>query len=682
MLYTSSTSIDQLYNDAMTNRNTLQLPIKGRFPSLHNDVFSECTRCIWDKNVVKLEQLVDKHTNIRNNSHTLLQYVIFNKYIDVLVMLLSHKNIIVTQHNMDFIIANYCGYDINKIFSSLPLFKNKINVDECFTKMVNNNNISVDVLKSLINEVNINYKDKMGNTPLLYAIKNNDIDKVSFIVSQPNINIMVNNLHGQNAFMMVIEQSNYEHLAILIDQFKTHELFKVIINQSNKNNETPILLATKNNHTELFKIIYDHGVNLNCVDINGNSLLHYAIKNNNNEIFELLVNDVTINVNIQDYDGMTPLMLCINNNDADKIYRLLNCEKLDLNVVNNLGQNVIDIVIKQKYSTIKINKPIELFGSNHYKDGFAHLDECYEMLATGNNNNTNNTCDHDDLIKLFIQKNINLNNFDINNKSILTYVIDNDDCDLFNVLLNCELLDVNARDSVGNTYLMYLFNLMNKKNVVVKPQRRIVSDTWLESPIKCEPLIKGRDLRIGVAGYEKPQTEFGDFDTIKFNSSKLEAPNFMDDGITKMDINPINDFVSNAIINDNKHYLTFFTQLLNHPKININTQNYLNQTILSMIVITTDSNLLMRVIKCKNIDLNIMDHNGDTPFMLAIKNKLWTNVKMLLMNGANIHNGDIMLDGNDLFIYETLVKSFVKKVEKESGDCSSNTIITKKGWIY
>lgn len=677
-------------------------PKGNKYVNKIDGVFEECMTAIKHNDIIKLGQIVDQHTNISSGNLTILQYAIYNRLYDVLFMLLPHKNIVITQNDMDIIIREFPIDIINKLLHSLSSFKDKINVNECFIKMVNNVNIDIGILKILFNHVNINYKDKFGNTALLNTIENNDTDKMNFIITHPQIDILATNLHGQNALIKVVEQTNYVYASTLLTQLKNHNNFKVIINQPNNLNETPILISTKKDNLELFKLFYNYGVDLNCVDINGQSLLHHAIKNNNNEIFEILINDKNVNINIQDYDGVTPLMMVVNNNDMNKIYRLLNRENLDLNVVNNLGQNVVDIIIKQKYANIKINKDLGMFGSNQYMDGYAYLNECWETSLIGKNNNFDNKTidDPNDLINLLIQKNINLNNFDINNKSLLTYIIDNDDNEMFNIIINSKMFDVNAQDSLGNTYLMYLFGLLNKnKQPTPQPQRKITNSYTMMSPIKGGNIKNGgMDIRGDIMGIDKPESSFSTFSMTNFCDMKGEikptlnppiSTDWFDGGRIETEFNPVNTFINNAIISDNKHYLTFFTQLLNHPKININMQNYLNKSILHMIAETNDSNLLMKVIKSKGINLDVRDNNNYTPVMIAVECKLWTNVRMLLSNGANPDFGITIMDDESKFIYNTIVSKYTKVVENDNTDKMDIGMQSlgrinenKKGWIF
>jgi len=76
---------------------------------------------------------------------------------------------------------------------------------------------------------------------------------------------------------------------------------------------------------------------VNVKNERGMSLLHYAIVFNNNEIFNLLLENY-INVNIKDNHGDTPVHYCVVNNKIGFLKNLIR-HNADINIKNNDGQS-------------------------------------------------------------------------------------------------------------------------------------------------------------------------------------------------------------------------------------------------------------------------------------------------------------------------------------------------------
>lgn len=85
--------------------------------------------------------------------------------------------------------------------------------------------------------------------------------------------------------------------------------------------------------------------NVNILDEEGASLLHYAIRYDNEYAFDLLIKSY-INVNIIDKSGNTPLMETIIYNKLGYFKRLIR-EKADLNIVNNIGESPIMVAFNK-----------------------------------------------------------------------------------------------------------------------------------------------------------------------------------------------------------------------------------------------------------------------------------------------------------------------------------------------
>ncbi len=582
-----------------------------------------------------------------DNWKTVLQYCIFNKKYDICSLLLRHSELVLSNEDLKTIF-NECPIDIVDILVNSKHLKNcNINLNEHFISLLNRFDINSKILLSLVKYVDINYCDIYGKTPLMYCIDSDDINKLTFVLKMPNIDLSITDNYGMNVLMYAISKGNFIYTKILVDFIKTCDNCDVIINQCNKIKETSLLMVVKKNDIASFRLICDiECLNFNCVDVFGYSPLHYSIKTDAYDIFELLIDNKNINVNIQDLEGMSPLMHAIDNKNEKMIYKLLSQGNLNINLQNNNGQNVINYILKKKYDKTTEKSDIftrsgELFGDSG--QDLAQYPSCFSYnQMTLNNNKSSFEFDKSKLINTVIQKGVDLNNFDINDESILMNVIDNDDKEIFNLLINSENLDINAQNSTGQTYLMHLFGKINNR------EQHISRDEGMFKP-----------------------------DMYNSIESSIMKPN---------------EFFPKSSLNSNVH-LTFFMQLLNHPKIDINLANYLDNTILSLVSATSNTNLLTKIINHKGIDLNMKNYKGMTAFTAATLNHLWNNVKILLKFGADPeirdNKGKIAydyLDEANSFIYKKIVgqknsKIVIEQVNEsqtEQPELPSN----KKGWIF
>lgn len=117
------------------------------------------------------------------------------------------------------------------------------------------------------------------------------------------------------------------------------------------------------NDEELIKYLKTE--NINVRDEEGLSLLHIAIKYENDFAFDLLIKSY-ININIRDNDGNSPLVYSILYNKTGYFKRLVR-EKADLNIINNKKESAIMIALdrnKLEMANILFDENVDLSITN------------------------------------------------------------------------------------------------------------------------------------------------------------------------------------------------------------------------------------------------------------------------------------------------------------------------------
>ena len=603
--------------------------------------------------IIKL-LLNHKHINLGLsliNGKSLLQHTLLNRQYSIASLLLQHDNVKLDKDDVELIFGEGTVEIISTLLNTMKFTEFDTNLNEYFIKLIKRVDIPVEILSPIISHIDINYCDAYGKTSLMYSAESGNIKKLNYVLENFKNDLTITDNYGMNALMYAVTNRSYACAKILADYIKEKcdaDTGKLIINQHNEIKETSILMAAKTENVMLFKLVNNmDNVNVNCVDIHGYSPLHYSIETYNLEIFDILTNNKTTNINIQDLEGNTPLMFSIKKGNDLLTYKLLVCNGLNLNKTNNYGQNIIGHILKHKYSHDSKKDDIQQivgFGGLHeyapYPDTLSTETLMMNMVNTRTKDFLGafapletSTTKLNKLINYLIQKGVDLNGFDNDDKSLLTYAIDNKDKDVFNFLLNSDNLDINSRNNQGQTYLMYLFEHFN-----------------------------GTTSSSSTSYASESSDHMGDW---------LDASSNIRSGSIRSLSKPMKNSM-NISSNDKNVYLTFFMQLLNHPKIDINATDYFDNTLLSLLALTSSVNLISKIIKHKNINVNVQNYQGNTPFMTAVSKSSWNIAKVLLEHGAdpkikddNGKSAKDYLNKQNLFVYNKLLVSLNKNVEYE-----------------
>ena len=280
---------------------------------------------------------------------------------------LNFKNIIERNHNQENII-NYIKFNINylnlndpyilvalvylkyiKVFQLLIYLKLNCKFDIVFDNPLEDGlNVilvatlkgNIEIIKLLSNYVNINFQDKNGLTPLMHAIKNNNIEIVDFLLSNDNVDVNITDKGDDTAL----------HYAIL---FKRNDMMKLIVSSKNFDSnirttygDTYLIRVVSNNNYEGCKIMLDS----NKFDINStndfqNSALHYSSIDGNYDITKNLLEYGKINIDSQDRDGDTSLLNACRGGHLE-IVNLLLSHNANINMKNDNDETPLILAIE------------------------------------------------------------------------------------------------------------------------------------------------------------------------------------------------------------------------------------------------------------------------------------------------------------------------------------------------
>jgi ankyrin repeat protein len=386
---------------------------------------------------------------------------------------------------------------------------------------------------------------------------------------------MMNNTkldHNAVIDTFLTDTSHYNKLFELVKINKTKEIIKLLdelekdpdidLNIKDKSNNNLIHLVLLHNNTIVLKKILKFNIDIGIFDENGKTILYNLIKFGYHELLLILLeydenNIGTSIVNFIDKNGDVPLSytLALNNEFA---FNLLLDYGADVNIINKLNENILHLMIQHrsfhKYIDKIIDKIDNINSITNNGDSYLHLAINLKIDFI--------------IIKLFIDKKINVNLYDYdNNYTSLFYAVANNDKRIVNLLLD-NGANIFFQDLIGNTVLHH---------------------TIIENMIELS-------------------------DTL-FNHLLM-----LSDDIILRHINNVNVY-GNSIIHDlllkriNDHFDKFLIKLLKYC--NLNIQNNDGQTILHLLLKNQDlanNQELLNLLRTKKLNMFIKDKFNVRPF--------------------------------------------------------------------
>eukprot|EP00833_Pecoramyces_ruminatium_P006505 jgi/Orpsp1_1/1180537/evm.model.c7180000073809.1 len=364
--------------------------------------------------------------------------------------------------------------------------KNK-NGTSLLSLVIDRYNYNVKFIKYLFEKnVNINEKDASGNYPLIKAIYKDDFDSVILLIKygiKHHIDMNVDDINGNTPLTLSYK---IEH----------HGIFKFLVkyldvNRKDANGNSILYYAILNNDVETSKYLISNGADLNFVDKFGNSAFDISI-NKCTDLLTVLINNKNLLLNKPNMRGETPLISIIKSinsyiNKEKKIsYYYLNISfKIasliergsDVNFVDKDGNTPLVYAIEKKSLSvvmllIKNGANINFFIKNRnlsvvmYAIELNRVDIVKYLVKCGANINFKNENDINVLIntskigKTKIFEYLVKNNVNDFTSEIIQKIILDKRLDLLNILIENDL-NINIKDDKGNTPLVYAIKCRN-----------------------------------------------------------------------------------------------------------------------------------------------------------------------------------------------------------------------------
>jgi len=444
-----------------------------------------------------------------------------------------------------------------------------------------------------------NIQNGFGHTSLMILIIQKS-DHAFQILDNPNLNLDIQDLHGNTALMIAlndkIDWDNTEDI-----KFNTDLIYKMLnkkfdINIQNDKNETALMIALSNIKVDekIIQKLLDLNPDPNLQDNNGNTILMIALKRINKQYKNILnvtssyrdidkiLNNKKTNIDVQNMHGITAFMTSLKY-DVDK------------GIVNKILKKSPNVNLKDYNENTAIYYALKNLSKGKLDKGDLQKNSC-------DLNSFKEWCS----IIFRIIKNININLQDKYGSTPLMLLIHfNAPHDLIKYLLNKDP-DINIRDKDGNNTLMVAIHKLYELSNGNKAKMYKIIQKLLD---------KKPDVNI--------QNNEG------YSAVTLAMKYFND-----------KDKQQNVYINK------ILNKMSDNYYINVNSQNNNGETpIMLYFNKHNKSHIIEKMFDNKNLNVNILDNEGRNVLMRILKTyneeNLHYYVDKIINKGVNINTQDM-----------------------------------------
>lgn len=477
-----------------------------------------------------------------------------------------------------------------------------------------------EIIKTLLTKFNFdpNIDDRSNKRAIHICCKKGNFDLVDLIINRSSIPVDLNvRYNSKTPLEIACENGNYEIVQLLLRQNG------IQVNATNANEVPPLLLASKNWNPKIIKLLLSevNDVNVDALDYNGKTVLHYVCEKNEVELCEKILSISSQSINKRSNDLNTPIQLAINrrnleivkilmkyissdqinfkfnddntllstaclNNDVETVKYLLEKEEIEVNEPNKSGSTPLFIVATNGNQPIcrllLSNKNIDIEKTTNQKTPL------YQACRCGNTR----------IAELLVEKGATVNCLTKSGKTPLHAACQYGYYKIVSILLNVPNIEVNLLTSTtGQTFKTF------------------------KSPLHYACMGKARN--------QAKKSTRGDF------SSQKACVEFLIHH-PQIDINlqtSNNETALQIAMDDNNFEI--MKVLLQHPQIDPNVTISQNKTSLHLACENSQKDIIQMLLSNPATNVNCIDTNGQTPISIAVDHSR-IDIINLLMNRPDL----------------------------------------------
>ncbi|MGB5792383.1 ankyrin repeat domain-containing protein [Poseidonibacter sp.] len=331
----------------------------------------------------------------------------------------------------------------------LKMFKADDN--EIFRKELLKEEINTDKIQKLIDKgIDINKQDDKGRSIIFTLVARKKIESIRLLLNN-NVNIYLEDNYGKTVLNDAITKSDGMMIRFLLDNTN-------FINHKNSVNRTVIQDISLEGNFRIFQILMNYKPDLNLKDDYGKTVLFDAVNGGNVNIIREIANNID-DINIVDENGQTVLFEAVLKDDFE-ITEALILNGIDVDLRDNKGQNVLFNTVLLGLKGIKtlellIEKDINLDQKDN--NNRTILDEIIYLLDTqktsmreleGNYTLLKEDTHFTEITLLLVESGLDINRLDDNGLTALYKEIERKNYENIEFLIDCGS-DINFKDNEG-----------------------------------------------------------------------------------------------------------------------------------------------------------------------------------------------------------------------------------------
>eukprot|EP00164_Ancoracysta_twista_P003145 GFYU01004195.1.p1 GENE.GFYU01004195.1~~GFYU01004195.1.p1 ORF type:complete len:404 (-),score=112.00 GFYU01004195.1:66-1277(-) len=188
---------------------------------------------------------------------------------------------------------------------------------------------NVEKVESLLPHADINAVSDSGNTAIHLAVANAHLTCLKLLLARKDLNVNVRDKLGETALLRAIRSNTELMAAALLDAGAD-------TNIGNRERVTPLEWASYNRKTDLCRLLLKHGAKVDKTDKQNKTALHWAAEHGDEDTCVALL-EANASLEMHDSQGDTPLLAAAKRNHL-QIVRLLLHLGGDPMAANNCGE--------------------------------------------------------------------------------------------------------------------------------------------------------------------------------------------------------------------------------------------------------------------------------------------------------------------------------------------------------
>ena len=165
------------------------------------------------------------------------------------------------------------------------------------------------------NGQSLDQADSFGNTPLIWAVRCNDLDIVKFLTTK-GASINLSNQFGNTPLMLGLMYKNEKIVNFLLARGD------IDVKSVNKDLSTPLIESVTNSSSAIVQKLIKAGADVNCADKFANTPLHWSIYKNRSHVLKDLLR-AGADVNLTNICGQSPFFLAFSKNNVPIVKELV-----------------------------------------------------------------------------------------------------------------------------------------------------------------------------------------------------------------------------------------------------------------------------------------------------------------------------------------------------------------------